>query len=199
MKTRHQTFLYIIGAVVLIASFACSLTPRSQTPTQVEKEATQAESEPPSDSIISTLPPSDLIPQEIPTLEIISLLEPIQIDLQSAITLQGVSRPYTVEEQIANQEFVFVPSIDLEVEEDVPALPANTMINPVVGGCNPVRFLADILDANGNSVFPFFVYGTFPLFLVRYVAGWTGMNGYNEVHIVGRYLSGVLDLSLIHI
>lgn len=151
MKTRYLTFLFIIGTVVLIASLACSLTPPSQTPTQVKEEVTQPEGEPPPEPILSTLPSSDLLPQEISSLEKISLLEPIEIDFHSEITLQGISRPYTVEEQIANQEFVFQPSLDLQVEEDVPVLPANAMINPIEGGCSPVRFLADIVEANGNT------------------------------------------------
>ncbi|MBM3137030.1 MAG: phospholipid carrier-dependent glycosyltransferase, partial [Chloroflexi bacterium] len=55
----------------------------------------------------------------------------------------------------------------------------------------------NILDANGNSIFPFFVYGTFPIILVRYIAEWLGMTGYNEVHLVGRYLSGIIDLGTV--
>ena len=55
----------------------------------------------------------------------------------------------------------------------------------------------NVLDANGNSIYPFFVYGTFPLFLVRYIAEWLGMAGYNESLIVGRYLSGIADLGTI--
>ncbi len=55
----------------------------------------------------------------------------------------------------------------------------------------------NILDANGNSVFPFFVYGTLPLFLVRYVAGWTAQTGYGQVFMVGRYLSGLADVGTI--
>ena len=55
----------------------------------------------------------------------------------------------------------------------------------------------NILDANGNSVFPFFVYGTLPLFIVRYAAEWTGQTGYNQVFLVGRYLSGLFDIGTI--
>lgn len=55
----------------------------------------------------------------------------------------------------------------------------------------------NVLDANGNSVFPFFVYGTYPIILVRYIAEWLGMTGYNEVHIIGRYLSGLFDTGTI--
>lgn len=55
----------------------------------------------------------------------------------------------------------------------------------------------NVLDANGNSIYPLFVYGTFPLFLVRYIAEWLGMAGYHEVNIIGRYLSGIADLGTI--
>ena len=55
----------------------------------------------------------------------------------------------------------------------------------------------NILDANGNSVFPFFVYGTLPLFIVRYTAEWTGHTGYNQVFLLGRYLSGLFDIGTI--
>ena len=55
----------------------------------------------------------------------------------------------------------------------------------------------NVLDGNGNSVFPFFVYGTLPLFIVRYLAEWTGQAGYGQVYLVGRYLSGLFDIGTI--
>ncbi len=55
----------------------------------------------------------------------------------------------------------------------------------------------NIMDGNGNSQFPFFVYGTLPLFLVRYLAEWTGQTGYGQVYLVGRYLSGLFDIGTI--
>ncbi len=51
------------------------------------------------------------------------------------------------------------------------------------------------MDGNGNKTYPFFVYGTFPLFLVRYIADWINQTGYSQIHIVGRYLSGLLSRS----
>jgi YYY domain-containing protein len=45
-----------------------------------------------------------------------------------------------------------------------------------------------------NVGYGFFVYGTFPIFLVRYVAEWTGMTGYDQVHILGRAISASFDL-----
>ena len=55
----------------------------------------------------------------------------------------------------------------------------------------------NILDANGNSIFPFFVYGTFPIILVRYAGEWVNLTGYGQIHIIGRYLSGLFDLGTI--
>ena len=55
----------------------------------------------------------------------------------------------------------------------------------------------NVLDANGNRTYPFFVYGTFPIFLVRYIAEWTKNVGYGEIYIVGRYLSGLFDIGTI--
>ncbi|MDO9546399.1 MAG: DUF2298 domain-containing protein [Pelolinea sp.] len=55
----------------------------------------------------------------------------------------------------------------------------------------------NVLDANGNQTFPFFVYGTFPIFLVRYVGELLSKTGYSEIHLVGRYLSGIFDLGTI--
>jgi YYY domain-containing protein len=45
-----------------------------------------------------------------------------------------------------------------------------------------------------NSDYTFFVYGTFPIFLVRYVAEWVGQAGYDQVQLVGRTLSASFDL-----
>ncbi|MCJ7733458.1 MAG: DUF2298 domain-containing protein, partial [Anaerolineales bacterium] len=45
-----------------------------------------------------------------------------------------------------------------------------------------------------NQGHSFYVYGTLPLILVRYVADWTGSTGYGSVYIVGRALSALIDL-----
>ncbi|MEJ2011434.1 MAG: hypothetical protein P8X64_04320, partial [Anaerolineales bacterium] len=45
-----------------------------------------------------------------------------------------------------------------------------------------------------NSNYTFFVYGTFPIFLVRYVAEWVGQTGYDQVQLVGRALAASFDL-----
>ena len=47
-----------------------------------------------------------------------------------------------------------------------PVLSIQEYFNTDLSSLNP----HNVLDANGNSVFPFFVYGTLPLFIVRYIA-----------------------------
>ena len=56
-------------------------------------------------------------------------------------------------------------------------------------------FNTDLSPLNPHNVgHGFFVYGTLPIFLVRFVAEWVGKTGYDEVQLVGRALSGVFDL-----
>ena len=45
-----------------------------------------------------------------------------------------------------------------------------------------------------NRGYGFFVYGTLPMFIVRYVAEWSGQTGYDQVNLVGRLLSALADL-----
>jgi len=52
----------------------------------------------------------------------------------------------------------------------------------------------NVRDANGNQTFPFFVYGSFPIFLVRFIGETIGQTNYSQIHIVGRYLSGIFDM-----
>lgn len=131
--SSHRFFLALfIAAVLIIFMLACSLTPAVQPPT-IPPQADQPtlEEQPLEEGQVEpTQAPSSLPSPEIPSLEKISIMEPLHFDLQSAITLQGVSRAYTLEEQIAHQEFVFQPSFDLDISEELPVLPANATITP---------------------------------------------------------------------
>lgn len=55
----------------------------------------------------------------------------------------------------------------------------------------------NILDANENQIYPFFVYGTLPIVIVRYLAEWFNMTGYGRIYVLGRILSGAFDLGTI--
>ena len=45
-----------------------------------------------------------------------------------------------------------------------------------------------------NRGYGFYVYGTLPLFIVRYAGELVGMTGYDEINLVGRQLSALIDL-----
>ncbi|MBI3973703.1 MAG: glycosyltransferase family 39 protein, partial [Chloroflexi bacterium] len=45
-----------------------------------------------------------------------------------------------------------------------------------------------------NVGYGFFVYGTFPLFVVRWIAEITHHTGYDKIHVLGRVLSAISDL-----
>ena len=45
-----------------------------------------------------------------------------------------------------------------------------------------------------NRGYGFFVYGDFPIVLVRYIAEWLGQVGYDQVQLVGRQVSALSDL-----
>ncbi|MEN8171298.1 MAG: DUF2298 domain-containing protein [Chloroflexota bacterium] len=48
-----------------------------------------------------------------------------------------------------------------------------------------------------NRGHTFFVYGSLPIFIVRYVAEGVDLSGYGDVHVVGRFLSALADLGVI--
>lgn len=50
-----------------------------------------------------------------------------------------------------------------------------------------------------NRGYGFFVYGTLPIFIVRYLAELLGQTGYDQVHLVGRQVSAIADLGTIFI
>ncbi len=48
-----------------------------------------------------------------------------------------------------------------------------------------------------NRGYGFFVYGTLPIFIVRYLAEFLHQTGYDQVHLVGRQVSALADLGTI--
>ncbi|MBI4791017.1 MAG: glycosyltransferase family 39 protein [Chloroflexi bacterium] len=53
------------------------------------------------------------------------------------------------------------------------------------------------LDPYSYQEFPLFVYGTFPIFLTRFIGEIVEMSGYDQIHLVGRVLSALFDLSTV--
>ncbi len=67
----------------------------------------------------------------------------------------------------------------------------------------PVESLEQYFDTDESTLNPnnrgygFYVYGTLPLFAVRYAGEWLGKTGYDEIHLVGRQLSALMDLGTV--
>ena len=88
----------------------------------------------------------------------------------------------------------------LTMVESALQIPGTTILSPPPQGCPKWGGYFDtkcspLNPANWN--YGFFVYGTFPIFLTRVAAGALSATGYGEVHIVGRVLSALFDLSTV--
>lgn len=78
--------------------------------------------------------------------------------------------------------------------------PDERFLTIVESSIKPVSSLGEYFDTSRSTLNPnnvghgFYVYGTLPLFVVRYVGEWLGRTGYDQVHLVGRAGAAVFDL-----
>jgi YYY domain-containing protein len=78
--------------------------------------------------------------------------------------------------------------------------PDERFLTMVETAISPVKNLGEYFNTTVSSLNPnnrgygFYVYGTLPLFIVRYVAEWVNRTGYDQVNLVGRCLSALVDL-----
>jgi len=90
--------------------------------------------------------------------------------------------------------------IGLDWDEDQHLHPDERFLTMVETAISPVESIGEYFNTEGsplnpnNAGYTFYVYGTLPIFLVRYVAEAVNMAGYGQVYLVGRALSGVFDL-----
>lgn len=88
----------------------------------------------------------------------------------------------------------------LDWDEEQHLHPDERFLTMVESSLLPVDSLKDYFNTAASTLNPnnqghnFFVYGTLPIFMVRYVAEWLGYTGYGSVYLVGRSLSAVMDL-----
>ncbi len=81
--------------------------------------------------------------------------------------------------------------------------PDERFLTMVESAISPVDNLSQYFDTSTSTLNPnnrgytFYVYGTFPIFIVRYVGELVGMTGYDNIHLVGRVVSGAFDLGTI--
>ena len=93
--------------------------------------------------------------------------------------------------------------VGMDWDEEQHLHPDERFLTMVESSISPVESLGDFFDTAESSLNPhnrghgFFVYGTFPIFIVRYVAEWLGNAGYGQVYLVGRALSALIDLAVV--
>ena len=81
--------------------------------------------------------------------------------------------------------------------------PDERFLTMVTSSLDTVDSVEDYFDTAQSSLNPhnrgygFFVYGTLPIFLVRYVGEALGRTGYDEIHLVGRQVSALMDLGTV--
>lgn len=90
--------------------------------------------------------------------------------------------------------------VGIEWDQTFHLHPDERFLTMVETGISPVQSLGEYFNTDTSSLDPqnrgygFFVYGTFPVFLVRYLAEWSGQTGYDQVTILGRAFSASMDL-----
>ncbi len=90
--------------------------------------------------------------------------------------------------------------VGINWDENYHLHPDERFLTMVESSISPVKNLGEYFDTQNSSLNPhnsgygFFVYGTFPIILVRYIAGWFGWADYGHVFLFGRVLSGIFDL-----
>ena len=78
--------------------------------------------------------------------------------------------------------------------------PDERFLSQVISVISPVDSVNEYFDTGKSSLNPanrdfgFFVYGTLPVFIIRYVGEWTGQIGYDLNTIIGRQLSASFDI-----
>ncbi len=83
--------------------------------------------------------------------------------------------------------------------------PDERFLTMVETSIRPPESLAQYFNTDESPLNPhnvghtFFVYGTLPIFLVRFLAEWTNNAGYDQVAIVGRLASGAFDVASIYL
>ncbi|MCJ7715568.1 MAG: glycosyltransferase family 39 protein, partial [Anaerolineales bacterium] len=78
--------------------------------------------------------------------------------------------------------------------------PDERFLTMVESSLIPVPNIGEYFDTSISTLNPnnqghnFYVYGTLPIFMVRYLAEWLGFTGYGSIYLIGRMLSAVMDL-----
>ncbi|TAK12106.1 MAG: hypothetical protein EPO32_10015 [Anaerolineae bacterium] len=94
-------------------------------------------------------------------------------------------------------------TVGLDWDEDQSLHPDERFLTSVLTRIEPVENIGQYFDTETSTLNPrnkdmgFYVYGTLPLFLTRYVGEWIDRTGWGDINLVGRALSAFMDLGII--
>lgn len=90
--------------------------------------------------------------------------------------------------------------LNLNWDESYHLHPDERYLSMVLNSIQPVGSIKEYFNTQTSTLNPnthgytFFVYGTFPLFFIRYIGEWIGQVGYDPITLVGRQISAFFDL-----
>ena len=90
--------------------------------------------------------------------------------------------------------------VGLDWDDEQHLHPDERFLTMVESSLYPVEDPRDYFNTAESTLNPnnqghtFFVYGTLPIFMVRYLGEWLGYTGYGDIYLVGRSFSAVIDL-----
>lgn len=93
--------------------------------------------------------------------------------------------------------------VGLDWDADQSLHPDERFLTSVQTAIKPVENIGQYFDTENSTLNPknmccgFYVYGTLPLILTRYVGEWLGRTGWGEINLVGRVLSALMDLGIV--
>ncbi len=99
---------------------------------------------------------------------------------------------------LAGGSYLRYVGLDWDVEQHLH--PDERFLTMVESSLVPVPNLGEYFDTSISTLNPnnqghgFYVYGTLPIFMVRYLAEWLDYSGYGSVYLIGRSLSAMMDL-----
>lgn len=94
----------------------------------------------------------------------------------------------------------YLRNIGLNWDENQHLHPDERFLTMVTNAISPVQSFSEYFDTAQSSLNPnnrgfgFYVYGTLPIFVVRYIGEWVKQTGYDEVTLLGRQVANIADL-----
>ena len=135
--------------------------------------------------------------------ELESAQEPQETPVKNTENKPGNSRLWTVLLVLVLLVGGYFRFMGMQWDDGTYLHPDERFLFMVQGAIEPVQSFGEYFNTQVSSLNPnnrghtFFVYGTFPIILVRYLAEWLETAGYGRIHLIGRPMSALADLLVV--